>query len=62
MIERLAQEIEDKYQALTQDLANPDVLGDQSRYTEVAKAHCRSAGGARAGGGVPAGAGVRLRS
>ncbi len=39
MIERLAQEIEDKYQALTQDLANPDVLGDQSRYTEVAKAH-----------------------
>jgi len=39
MIERLAAEIEEKYQALTQDLADPEILRDQSRYAEVSKAH-----------------------
>jgi len=39
MIERLAAEIEEKYQALTQDLADPQILRDQSRYAEVSKAH-----------------------
>jgi peptide chain release factor 1 len=39
MIERLAQEIEEKYAALTQELADPEVLRDQCRYTEISKAH-----------------------
>jgi peptide chain release factor 1 len=39
MIERLAAEIEEKYQALTRDLADPEILRDQSRYAEVSKAH-----------------------
>jgi peptide chain release factor 1 len=39
MIERLAAEIEEKYQALTQDLSDPDVLRDQARFTELSKAH-----------------------
>jgi peptide chain release factor 1 len=38
MIERLAQEIEDKYAALTAELADPEVWGDQSRFTEISKA------------------------
>jgi len=39
MIERLASEIEDKYLSLTEELADPDVLRDQSRYAELSKAH-----------------------
>ena len=39
MIERLAREIEDKYGALTERLADPEVLRDQARYAEVSKAH-----------------------
>jgi peptide chain release factor 1 len=39
VIDRLAQEIEDKYAALTDELAAPDVLRDQSRYAEISKAH-----------------------
>jgi len=39
MIERLVTEIEEKYQALIEDLADPAVLGDQVRYAEVSKAH-----------------------
>jgi peptide chain release factor 1 len=39
MIGRLAAEIEEKYQALTQDLSDPDVLRDQARFTELSKAH-----------------------
>jgi peptide chain release factor 1 len=38
MIDRLAQEIEDKYAALTAELADPEVWGDQSHYAEVSKA------------------------
>jgi len=38
MIERLAQEIEDKYAALTAELADPEVWGDQSHFAEVSKA------------------------
>jgi peptide chain release factor 1 len=38
MIERLAQEIEDKYAALTAELADPEVWGDQSHFTEISKA------------------------
>jgi peptide chain release factor 1 len=39
MIERLAAEIEEKYQALTEELADPVVLKDQARYAELSKAH-----------------------
>jgi peptide chain release factor 1 len=38
MIERLATEIEEKYQSLVEELADPEVLNDQSRYTELSKA------------------------
>ena len=38
MIGRLAQEIEEKYAALTQQLADPEVWSDQSRYAELSKA------------------------
>ena len=39
MIERLVAEIEEKYQALTEDLADPAILKDQTRYAELSKAH-----------------------
>lgn len=39
MIDRLATEIEEKYAALNEQLADPDVLRDQTRYAEVSKAH-----------------------
>jgi peptide chain release factor 1 len=39
MIDRLAAEIEEKYAALTEDLADPDILRDQARYAELSKAH-----------------------
>ena len=39
MIERLVTEIEEKYQALTEDLADPAIFKDQSRYAEISKAH-----------------------
>jgi peptide chain release factor 1 len=39
VIERLAAEIEEKYASLTEDLADPEVLRDQSRYAELSKAH-----------------------
>jgi len=39
MIERLATEIEEKYLALTEQLADPAVLRDPSRYAEISKAH-----------------------
>jgi len=39
MIERLAAEIEEKYATLLEQLSDPDVLRDQSRFTELSKAH-----------------------
>jgi len=39
MIERLVTEIEEKYAALTGQLADPEILRDQQRYTEISKAH-----------------------
>jgi peptide chain release factor 1 len=39
MIERLAAEIEEKYATLLEQLSDPDVLRDQSRYAELSKAH-----------------------
>jgi peptide chain release factor 1 len=39
MIERLVSEIEEKYEALTEDLADPAILKEQARYAELSKAH-----------------------
>jgi peptide chain release factor 1 len=39
MIERLAAEIEEKYASLTEELSDPEVFRDQSRYAEISKAH-----------------------
>ncbi|GAB4254521.1 MAG: peptide chain release factor 1 [Thermoleophilia bacterium] len=39
MIEKLAREIKEKYQALTRELADPSVYEDPARYTELSKAH-----------------------
>jgi peptide chain release factor 1 len=39
MIERLAAEIEAKYLALQEEMADPEVYSDQSRYTGISKAH-----------------------
>ncbi len=38
MIERLAQEIEEKYATLTGQMADPEVYNNQSRYAEISKA------------------------
>ncbi|MCL5735156.1 MAG: peptide chain release factor 1 [Actinobacteria bacterium] len=39
MIDRLATEIEEKYAALLEQLADPELLRDQARYAEISKAH-----------------------
>jgi peptide chain release factor 1 len=39
MIDRLAAEIEEKYATLLEQLADPEVLRDQTRYAEISKAH-----------------------
>jgi peptide chain release factor 1 len=39
VIERLANEIEEKYRALAEQMAEPEVLRDQARYSELSKAH-----------------------
>ena len=39
MIERLVEEIEEKYTGLTEELADPEIFQDQSRYAEISKAH-----------------------
>jgi peptide chain release factor 1 len=39
MIDRLAQEIEEKYATLARQLADPEVWSDQSRFAELSKAH-----------------------
>ena len=38
MFERLEQ-VEARYQELTDAIANPEVIGDSSRYQKAAKAH-----------------------
>jgi peptide chain release factor 1 len=39
VIERLIEQIEQRYGELTEQLADPGVLADRSRYTEVARGH-----------------------
>ncbi len=41
MIEKLIDEIEEKYQQLNQDLSDPQALADRQRYAELARAHAR---------------------
>jgi peptide chain release factor 1 len=47
MIERLVNEILEKYQALNQELSDPAIFEDSSRYAEVSKAHADLAEGHR---------------
>jgi peptide chain release factor 1 len=39
MIQRLIEQIEQRYGELNEQLADPDVMGDRERYTAVARAH-----------------------
>jgi peptide chain release factor 1 len=39
MIEKLIQEIEDKYNQLNEELSDPEVVSDRQHYAELAKAH-----------------------
>jgi len=39
VIERLIEQIEQRYAELNDQLADPDVMADRARYTEVARAH-----------------------
>ena len=39
VIERLIEQIEQRYDELTEQLADPDVMADRSRYTELARSH-----------------------
>jgi peptide chain release factor 1 len=39
VIERLVEQVEERYRDLERQLADPDVMADRSRYTEVARSH-----------------------
>jgi peptide chain release factor 1 len=39
MIERLIEQIEQRYQELTEQLADPEMIADRARYTGVARSH-----------------------
>ncbi|CAN5720633.1 peptide chain release factor 1 [soil metagenome] len=43
---KLAEETLGRYKGLTEELSDPDIYSDQSRYTEVAKAHAKVRRGA----------------
>src|SRR5215217_2216629 len=43
---KLAEETLARYEALTQELSDPDIYSDQRRYAEVAKEHARMRRGA----------------
>src|SRR3712207_4715759 len=45
-IVKLAEETLGRYNALTEELSNPDIFSDQRRYREVAKEHARLRRGA----------------
>jgi peptide chain release factor 1 len=47
MIQRLVEEIIEKHDSLTQELADPAVYSDQARYAEMSKAHSDLAGAHR---------------
>jgi peptide chain release factor 1 len=39
VIERLVEQVEDRYRELEEQLADPDVMADRQRYAEVARSH-----------------------
>ena len=39
MIERLVKQIEDRFGELSEQMADPDVISDQSRYADVGRAY-----------------------
>ncbi len=39
VIERLVEQVEERYRELEQQLADPDVISDRNRYAEVARSH-----------------------
>jgi len=39
VIERLVEQVEERYRELEQQLADPDVISDRNRYTDVARSH-----------------------
>jgi len=39
VIERLAEQVEHRYQELNEQLADPETMADRARYTEVARSH-----------------------
>ncbi len=39
MIEKLAEQVEDRFGELQQQMSNPDVIGDRERYAEVGRAY-----------------------
>jgi peptide chain release factor 1 len=39
VIERLVEQVEDRYRELEQQLADPDVMADRARYAEIARSH-----------------------
>ena len=39
MVERLIRQIEERYNELTEQLADPGTIGDRERYTAVARSH-----------------------
>ncbi|MEW6637719.1 MAG: peptide chain release factor 1 [Actinomycetota bacterium] len=45
-VRKLAEETLGRYEALTEELSNPDIFNDQRRYREVAKEHARLKKGA----------------
>ena len=39
MIEKLAEQVEDRFGELQQQMSDPDVIGDRERYAEVGRAY-----------------------
>src|SRR5436309_9045425 len=39
MVERLIEQIEERYRELTEQLADPEMIADRERYTAVARSH-----------------------
>ena len=39
MIERLVEQIESRFDELSQQMSDPEVIGDQRRYAEVGRAY-----------------------
>ena len=40
MIERLVEQVEQRYNELTEQLADPDTISNRDKYTALARSHC----------------------